>query len=193
MARSEAERIKVRQMRKGRTKQPPLAKWLKNVAAIIPVVLLVPIFVLLILLGITWYVLMAPQRWLVEQRATQNIRGRIVFVYSRRRQWGDFIINNVLPLLPEPPFLSICVDTKEGNTALCEGYALIERVLRRMRSHPQRPFLISYEGDRPRRWRVLSVHQLLLPKKPQAKREETTQAAIREILAPTLVQFRPPG
>ncbi|HKQ47420.1 MAG TPA: hypothetical protein VJZ71_05080 [Phycisphaerae bacterium] len=166
---------------------------MKNAAAIVPVVLLTPIFVLVILLGITWYVLTGPQRWVAEQRAMQNIRGRIVFVYSRRRHWGDFIANNVLPLLPEPPFLSICVETKEGNATIREVYVLIERVLRRMRSHPQRPFLMAYEGDRPRRWRVVSLHKTLLSKKPHAKRAEATQLAIREILGPTLEQFRLQG
>ena len=114
---------------------------------------------------------------LLRRRFLESFEGRWLLVASRRGGWGDFVANNLLPVLPE----GTAFVWFDGRSRVAEPVeAFPADALRLLELRQEKPYLVRVTSGRPE---VKSLHSLLLPLARSAARSSQVQEQVRAIVA----------
>ena len=122
----------------------------------------------------------------IRRRFRRRFAGRIIFYYTPKRGYRDFIHNNVLPVLPED-VISVQMG-RQVHDDLHHPARYLPRAFRIARI--SRPFFVLIGRYKPV---VLSANLILAPLKRSAAASVETQHKIREQLAGTLAEIAGTG
>ena len=117
---------------------------------------------------------------LQKRRFLRRHAGQRFLVVRRRHGWGDFVINNVEPVLPSK---TKCVweDSKEPFATA----PLFTRWRLKRPGGVRRPYLIVF-GEQPVKLRIIPMHEKLLPLKAHARSSDEIREAVRAIVSDSL-------
>jgi hypothetical protein len=104
-------------------------------------------------------------------RFRRRFRGKSLLICSRRHGWHDFIVNNVVPALPD--------DCTVEWTQSFRGWDPIVVALRWWRIRGERPLLVHVG----KRVRGVSLQKELLPLRGIARKDAETRRRVAEIVA----------
>ena len=108
---------------------------------------------------------------LTVYRFRRQFRGRYILVSTTRDGWHDFIVNNVVPVLPEGSAVEWTRSRHVWRPVLA--------ALRALHVQDERPLLV-YVG---KRVRGVSLKENLLPLRANVKKDPETQRRVAEIVA----------
>jgi hypothetical protein len=147
---------------------------MRRFSAILILLLLSPLLLALVLLGLP----LVFGFWVLELVALRIRCGRsgnwCYLVCSRRHEWNEFVVNNVAPALPRG--IELLWYEERLTHSLWSGLGMIQRCGFGL----PKPYLARVSLFR---IRCRSIHQVLLPYKAYAARNERISTQIRLILA----------
>jgi hypothetical protein len=127
------------------------------------------LLVALVVAGPGWLVF----NWVRNRRFLHQHAGQRFLVVTRRHGWGDFIVNNVEPVLP-PRTQCVWDNSEERLTPLSFYFRWWARRPRGLR----RPYLVVID-EKPVALRIVPMHEKLLPLKGQTKSSGEVRDAVR--------------
>ena len=113
------------------------------------------------------------RRTLIRQ-FKRDFAGRWLLVCSRRRQWGQFIDNNVLTVLPEGVHVVWYDPRRTGQPYPASALQVLG-----LGNVANRPYLIRYAGRRPE---IHLLHEKLLELSHSTKRDPRVSSQVRSVL-----------
>ena len=109
----------------------------------------------------------------LTRRFRRDFNGRWLLVCSRRGQWGQFIDNNVLTVLPDGVQVVWC-DRRSKDTYPASALRLMG-----LGNVVERPYLVRYESRQPEIYRL---HERLVELSHTTKRDEYVSSLVRSVL-----------
>ena len=151
----------------------------KGLLRFVTIISLIPLMILVLilacLLALPVFPFLLGFRLYRKRRFCRLNAGRWFLVVSRRRGWYDFILNNVLPVLP-PQASCVWVEQPHREPRRDQNVLLI---LGRHRRGVRKPFMVVVES---RRLKVVHLHDQLRPFKQTRAQDETVREAISALL-----------
>lgn len=136
--------------------------------------LLIPLFVILFIIFFPLFVYEEILHFFVIRKFRHNNAGRSFLICSSRRNWHDFLQNNLIPILPDN-FLVVWV----GKTGK-KNYPKPPKAFRYLPVLGKYPILVVVTRDR---LKYQSLHDRLYHSKMSPKKSEETRRTLAAIIA----------
>ncbi|MDO9185912.1 MAG: hypothetical protein Q7W13_07865 [Bacteroidia bacterium] len=114
----------------------------------------VPLFVLIILFLLPFIIFFRPISFLYKKNRTRQIKkfyennqGKYFFFYSNKNGWGDFITNNVLPILPKGTLIYNIYQNKKHQLSRIYDVISFYKI---SRNEAKLPFIIKFCSQAPK-------------------------------------------
>ena len=146
--------------------------WLSRVWGYFLMVTIVALIVLLSPIWIPIVLVVAAKEAITRRRVIRQNEGLCFFYYSSRRGWNEFVLNNVLPVLPATV---VAVQVRgRGRDRYDRRRHVLGGCLWKLFNTVRHPYLLAVRAHRVR---GVALHERLLPMKAHARR-------VRKLLKP---------